>query len=94
MAIVHEATHARLRHCGIQTTEANEGRVEALCVRQEIAFAHRLPGSAAFIQHARDKLNTPWWGNAEGSHRIDEQLRSLRVPEWILRLRQKLTRST
>lgn len=93
MAIVHEATHARLRHCGIRTTESNQARIEALCVKEEIAFASRLPDGAVFIEHARSKLHTPWWGKAESARRADDQLRSLRVPEWVIRLRQKLTGS-
>jgi hypothetical protein len=91
MAIVHEATHARLRHCGIQTTERNHARIEELCVKEEIAFASRLPGGAPFIEHARRKIHTPWWGKEESHRRVDEQLRSLGVPKWVIRVRQRLT---
>lgn len=92
MAIVHEATHARLRHCGIQTTEANQARIEALCVKEEIAFATRVPHSSRYIAHARQKVLTPWWGKKEGDRRTENQLSSLRIPEWIIRIRHRFTR--
>lgn len=41
--IVHEATHARLWHCGIGYEEEQRSRVEAVCLRRELAFAAKLP---------------------------------------------------
>src|ERR1044072_1683748 len=46
-AIVHEGTHGRLAHCGIGYEEPIRHRVEAVCLRQEIAFAKRLPEGGA-----------------------------------------------
>lgn len=37
--IVHEATHARLDHCGIGYEEELRPRIEATCFRRELAFA-------------------------------------------------------
>lgn len=37
--IVHEATHSRLLRCGIGYEEAVRARVEAVCLRRELAFA-------------------------------------------------------
>jgi hypothetical protein len=42
-ALVHEAAHARLRRRGIGSTPRSVGRVEAVCIRDEIAFLKRLP---------------------------------------------------
>lgn len=42
-SIVHEATHARLIRCGIGYEEQERARVEAVCIRRELAFAEKLP---------------------------------------------------
>jgi len=44
-AIVHEATHARLWRYGFGYDEEVRQRVEAVCVRREVAFANKLPGA-------------------------------------------------
>ena len=44
--IIHEATHARLRRCGIGYDEPIRGRVERLCAKAEIQFAKCLPNGA------------------------------------------------
>jgi hypothetical protein len=55
LAIVHEATHARLARCGIAYTEDRRARIEAVCVRRELALAARLPRGAQLRQdRARD----------------------------------------
>ena len=41
-AIVHEATHARIARCGIAYEEDKRHRIEAICIRRELAFAARL----------------------------------------------------
>jgi hypothetical protein len=41
--IVHEAAHARLQRCGIGYEEDLRGRVEAVCIRRQLAFAAKLP---------------------------------------------------
>jgi hypothetical protein len=90
LAIVHEATHARLWNRKIATTPDNEARIETLCVGQEIDFASHLPNGTALIEHARAKLEQPWWGAAEREQRIEDQLKGLRVPSWILALRRMI----
>jgi hypothetical protein len=42
-ALVHEAVHARLRRRGIGSTPHSAGRVEAVCIRDQIAFLRLLP---------------------------------------------------
>jgi hypothetical protein len=88
LAIVHEATHARLWNCNILTTPRNEARIEALCVSEEIDFASRLPHGAVLIEHARAKLEKPWWGDSTRAERMEDQLASLRVPKWMVAIRR------
>jgi len=90
VAIVHEATHARLCNSKIRTTPDNEARIEALCVAQEMDFASHLPNGAAIVEHARTKLKDPWWGAGVREQRLEDQLVSLGVPRWILSLRRLL----
>lgn len=90
LAIVHEATHARLWNRKISTTPDNEARIEMLCVDQEIDFATHLPNGTALIEHARAKLEQPWWGVAEREQRMEDQLTSLHVPSCILALRRMI----
>jgi hypothetical protein len=41
--LVHEAAHARLCRHGIDSTPRSTGRVEAVCIRDQIGFLNRLP---------------------------------------------------
>jgi hypothetical protein len=56
--IVHEATHARLQRCGIGYEEELRDRVEAVCVRRELAFAARLPNGERVREEAERGLGT------------------------------------
>ena len=87
LAIVHEATHARLWASGIRSTAANLDRIERLCIAEEIAFAQRLPDSETLTPCARGKLERPWWAPEEGPRRADEMAQSLGVPAWLVKLR-------
>jgi len=92
-AIVHEATHARLMRCGIGYEEELRARVEAVCLRREIAFAAKLPSGQQVREEAERALT--WY--ADRSHLTDtaieeryaranlEELRNSGVPEWLLR---------
>jgi hypothetical protein len=51
-SIVHEATHARLRRCGIGYPQELRTRVEAVCFRRERAFAARLPNGEPIREQA------------------------------------------
>jgi hypothetical protein len=90
--IVHEATHARLRRCGIGYDEAIRARVEAICFRREIAFADSLPDGALSRDEAERNLTlrppSDWTNDAmRDRHRSgsEEALRYLGVPEWSIR---------
>ena len=54
--IVHEGTHARLMRCGIGYEEEIRPRVEAVCVRREMAFAAKLPNGVPEREQAADAL--------------------------------------
>jgi hypothetical protein len=89
--IVHEATHARLLGCGIGYEEEIRPRVEAICVRRELAFATKLPNGQRAREWAMQKLT---WCNAENlsdtarDKRHDDwhlvELRRLGMPNWAI----------
>jgi len=98
--IVHEATHARLSHCGFGYGEEVRPRMESICVRRELAFARRLPHGDRVRDWAEAKLK---WCEAP-DHLMDaarddefvegsiEALRYVETPAWMLRaLRVLLT---
>jgi len=91
-AIIHEATHARLWNCGIGYAEALRPRVEAICVRRELAFAAKLPNGAQAQERAKRTLavcNGDNLSNEALSRRREVQaeveLRRLGVPDWTIR---------
>ncbi len=45
LLMVHEATHARLRYAGHYYLPSIQRRHERICVKQEMAFAQRLPAT-------------------------------------------------
>lgn len=55
-AIVHEATHARLWRYGFRYDEDIRQRVEAICLRREVAFARKLPDGARVRAWAEETL--------------------------------------
>ena len=89
--IVHEATHARLRRCGFGYDEELRPRVEAVCIRREIAFARRLPSGDRVRERAKEKLK--WYATPDNlsdealdQKHIDgslEALRHLGAPDWL-----------
>jgi hypothetical protein len=90
MTIVHESTHARIRDFGINRLPTNEERIERACVRQEIAFATRLPASTVLAERAEQKLQRAWWSQEMMIRRDVLMLRSIGVPSVIISFRQWL----
>jgi hypothetical protein len=90
--IVHEATHARLRSCGIGFSEELRSRVEAVCRHEEYAFSERLPPPQG--EKIRDKLRRmeqvreDFWSDALSVERdkvgLDEAWLYLGVPRWLV----------
>src|SRR5215831_13869544 len=68
--IVHEATHARLERCGITYDEDRRVRIEAICLRRELALAARLPDSAELQQLISEHLD---WNGANPDFFSDAQ---------------------
>lgn len=60
MIIVHEATHARLHRHGIRYSRGRE-RAERACVKAEISFIRKIPGTDHLIAGALRKLETRYW---------------------------------
>lgn len=56
-AIVHEAAHARLWRYGFGYEEEVRHRVEAVCIRREMAFANKLPDGEHIRELATDALS-------------------------------------
>lgn len=82
-AIIHELTHARIEHCGIEYTEANRARIEHLCTKAELNF-ERAAASAPRLARGQVPALDPWWTEEHRVQRIVDQLRELGVPEWIV----------
>jgi len=94
-AILHEATHARLERYGIVYEEGRRVRIEAICLRRELALAARLPDSAQLQQLISDNLNwhlanPDFFSDAQFRERRHngeiEALRHVGVPEWLIRV--------
>jgi hypothetical protein len=56
--IVHEATHARRWGCGIRYEEELRSRVEAACIRRELAFSAKLPDGQQVRKRAELALSS------------------------------------
>jgi hypothetical protein len=89
--IVHEATHARLWRCGFGYDENVRGRVEAVCIRRELAFARRLPNGELVYEQAQDALSNPpatWTDTAVRDRDLEGSVHALRhlgAPDWVVR---------
>ena len=93
--IVHEATHARLAHYGIEYDEPIRARVEAICMRREIAFSRKLPhGGGDVAEQAERTLalcaEPEYWTNAAFAERFHEggedALRHIGTPDAVIQI--------
>jgi len=96
--IVHEATHARLEHWGIRYDEKDRTRIEAICLRRELAFVANLPASEPLREELDRTLqwcadNPNYFSNLDFYNRDVEgrvaALRYLGTPDWLIRLVSK-----
>jgi len=91
--IVHEATHARLWAMGFRYEEKARPRIEAICVRRELAFSRKLPHGDEvrdWVEQTLIYLRSPTFlSNAELAKSRDdyaaEELRRLGVPDRVIR---------
>lgn len=84
--IVHEAMHARLAARGCRLTEESIGRIETLCVNQEIILAETLPNAPTLVRKLRAALENPWWSVSQARARAETRLRSVGTPEYLIRI--------
>lgn len=88
--IVHEATHARLDRYGFTYEEKSRSRIEAVCLRREIAFAARLLDGKRVREDAEATLvlcmTEDYWTSAAFDERNIQAGRDLGIPEWGIRI--------
>jgi hypothetical protein len=76
--IIHEATHARLDHCGINYDDEKQRiRIEAVCMRREVAFAAKLPQGTPLQEEVERTMewctaNPEYFSNASFHQRDNE----------------------
>jgi hypothetical protein len=85
--LVHEATHARFHRRGIEPTSMKtRARIERTCVREQVRFLMRIPGSEVYIQHLeREVAEGTWFNEGERKAATIDRLRSLDAPAWLIR---------
>jgi hypothetical protein len=85
LTLIHEGVHARLYRAGIRNYAKDPGRHEQLCLRQEIAFASRLPNSEALVTQLKSASANPWWNEAGRRAQIQRFVGRHGLPEWLER---------
>lgn len=90
MTIVHEATHGRIANCGIAYRVEDRGRIERACVRQECAFARRLPGGDELAERMLQRLEEQWWTPRAKHQSTLRALRAIEAPHWVIRLVERI----
>lgn len=101
-AIVHEATHARLERLGISYTEERRVRIEAICLRRELAFLAKVPNATSLQGDVTRTLD--WCAENPGHFSNDslkdrhekgsfDALRRLDTPEWVIKVVEKWHRA-
>jgi hypothetical protein len=99
--LIHEATHARLDHAGVEYREDIRGRIESICYNAELRFLRRVPNSKdaiALVERAKQHTTVEEeWSNQRLSEEYHQSriqaLRRVGCPEWIIRLVQRLAKS-
>lgn len=88
--IIHESTHGYLCRRNIPYNEEIRHRVEKVCIRQEMAFAKRVPNAHTLMQRIERKLELPpeIWASAAIYERRRAALVSadVRLPRWLRRI--------
>jgi hypothetical protein len=91
-AIVHEATHGALMRRHIGYSEHMRERVEKVCMRQELAFASKIPDGGELRQHVEyglSSVTSDWLSDAALTGRRakgeSEMGRYAKIPDWVVR---------
>jgi hypothetical protein len=95
LTIVHEAAHARLWRLGVPYTEDLRPRVEAICIRREVAFARKLPDGkdwADWVERGIKSFDGQFLTDQAFSEREKKyrwrslrHIRKLGMPKWFVR---------
>jgi hypothetical protein len=89
--IVHESTHGKLRQLNIGYSEAMRDRVEKVCVRQEFAFASKLPNAEEMrkaLESERLRPATEWTDEAFRKRHREGKIglfRHVGLPAWLIK---------
>ena len=87
LMIVHEAAHARLWRRGLRYQHSVRDRVERICIREELAFAQRLPEAEVVVPWVKQKLESiRHLSDKSLSLRRQKDLDGLALPKWVRRL--------
>lgn len=95
LTLVHEATHARLSRAGIGRAPAKRDRLEGVCINAEHRFGERLQGADRVVALAvvdAELVGPKWWAREPLIRRRTNELRSLGLPTWLIRLSRFLRR--
>lgn len=85
--IVHEAAHARLWRRGFGYDSQIRGRIERVCISEELRFAETIHSSPDVIAWVSAKLsNTQRWSDESIEARRVAELRELGMPRWVQKL--------
>lgn len=84
LMLVHEATHARIDHCGIRVTEHTRERVERLCMKREAEVAARMPDAEKQLTRIASQMAAPWWSAEDRLERRLKELSALGCPTWVI----------
>jgi hypothetical protein len=106
VAIVHEATHARLFKRRIPYAESLRPRIEAICDAQSAVFARRLPNGEALSRRILEgrPADASHWSNDNLDRRLLEarhteiaavrqELEDSDLPDWLKRMLRRVIRS-
>jgi hypothetical protein len=92
VAIVHEATHARLWQGGHRYRKDMRARVEKICTRAEVSFLRTMPGTEELRALVIKRGESGWWTEEAMTERYTRKLKSVGAPIWFIRLFQTLRR--
>lgn len=90
--IVHEATHAKFRRASVPVHPSLQGREEAVCVRESLAFLEKSTAGMAEAVRLREYVarelssEQPWYTPDRTHAKYLADLERAKVPDWILRL--------
>ena len=98
LTLVHESMHARLFALGARYDDGRRAHAEVICAMAELAFAHRLPNAARYVEPVERRLSR--WasaGETEWSRetvRADQlaELRGVGLPTWLVSLINRAAR--